>query len=86
MINNNNDNKDNDNINTNNNDNKSQYEQRGKKSKDISYYILLLLLLLYPLIPLLFYIRFFMLQVKDQQSHSLHLILAYLIFVTTIFS
>ena len=34
------------------------------------------------LYPLIF---FFMPQVKDQQSHSLHLILAFFIFVTTIF-
>ena len=35
-------------------------------------------IVLYPL-------NFFMAQVKDQQSHSLHLILAYLIFVSIIF-
>ena len=37
--------------------------------------------------PYLFYffLFFFMQQVKDQQSHSLHLILANFIFVTTIF-
>ena len=32
-----------------------------------------------------FITSFFMPQVKDQQSHSLYLILAYFIFVTTIF-
>ena len=33
----NNSNDNNDNVNTNNNDNKSQYEQGGKKSKDIAW-------------------------------------------------
>ena len=33
----NNCNDNNDNVNTNNNDNKSQYEQGGKKSKDIAW-------------------------------------------------
>ena len=41
-------------------------------------------IVLYPLIFPFF--SFFMPQVKDQQSYSLHLILAYFIFVTTIFS
>ena len=37
-------------------------------------------------IPLFCFFSFsFIAQVKDQQSHSLHLILAYFIFVTTIF-
>ena len=57
--------------------------------------LLLLLLLLFAFSSILFVnvwinvlyppIFFFMPQVKDQQSHSLHLILASFIFVTTIF-
>ena len=34
---------------------------------------------------LLFFVFFYMLQVKDQESNSLYLILAYFIFVTSIF-
>ena len=33
-----------------------------------------------------FFFKFFMPEVKEYQSHSLHLTLAYFIFVTTIFS
>ena len=59
------------------------------------FVLLLLLLLLFAFSSILFVnvwinvlyppIFFFMPQVKDQQSHSLHLILASFIFVTTIF-
>ena len=47
--------------------------------------ISIIIIICFVLYPLMLFFFFLMPQVKDQQSHSLHLILAYFIFVTTIF-